>query len=483
MRSPLGRFSGKALGRALSVALVIGAVFAAPARADTLADAMAGAYKNSGLLDQNRALLRAADEDVAAAQALLRPIVNWSASIDHNFSRNGGSATNLAGVSSFNRTSLNSTSTTMGIVAQMLLYDYGASQSRIAAAKQIVLATRASLLSIEQQVLLRAVSAYMNVRQSYEFVALRENNLRLLTQELRAAQDRFEVGEVTRTDVSLAEAQLAAARSGVAAAKRDLEQAIEFYRNVVGRRPGNLAPPPSLPRTEANVDTAKAVAMRRHPDMDAAQHQVAANDLLVVATDRDMKPRVSLNGSLSATEEFGNDNFRRGAAVGLEIGGPIYQGGRLSSANRAAMAQRDAARANLHVVSNNLAENVGNAIADLRALIAQSQASERQVSAASVAFSGVREEATLGARTTLDVLDAEQTLLDAQALRIQAQSQVYVAAYAVLASMGLLTAQQLGLNVQIYDPEAYYNLVKDGPAKNTQQGKQLDRVLKALGKE
>ncbi|MCR8828104.1 TolC family outer membrane protein [Pseudosulfitobacter koreensis] len=479
MRSPARRFTAKTLGAALA----IGVVFAAPLRADTLADALAGAYTHSGLLDQNRALLRAADEDVAAAQALLRPIVNWSASIDHSFSESGATTTGLTGVSSFNRTSLSGTSTTVGIVAQMLLYDFGASQSRIAAAKETVLATRASLTSIEQQVLLRAVSAYMNVRQAYEFVALRENNLRLLTQELRAAQDRFEVGEVTRTDVSLAEAQLAAARSGVAAARRDLAQAIEFYRNVVGRRPGQLAPPPSLPRTETNVDTAKAVAMRRHPDIDAAQHQVAATDLLVIATDRDMYPQLSLNGSLSATENFGNDNFRRGGAVGLEFGGPIYQGGRLSSANRAAMARRDAARANLHVVRHNLAENVGNAIADLQALIAQSQASERQVSAANVAFSGVREEATLGARTTLDVLDAEQTLLDAQALRIQAQSQVYVAAYAVLASMGLLTAEQLGLNVQIYDPEAYYNLVKDGPAKLTKQGKQLDRVLEALGKE
>ncbi|UOA26714.1 Outer membrane efflux protein BepC [Pseudosulfitobacter sp. DSM 107133] len=476
MKSAMGRISGSAL----SLALVIGIAFSAPARADTLADALAGAYTHSGLLDQNRALLRAADEDVATAQALLRPIVNWSASIDRTFGTNGA---NSALGTGFSRTSLGNTSTTLQIVAQMLIYDFGASVSRISASKEVVLATRASLLSIEQQVLLRAVSAYMTVRQSYEFVALRENNMRLLTQELRAARDRFEVGEVTRTDVSLAEAQLASARSGVAAAKRDLAQAIEFYRNVVGREPGQLAPPPSLPRTESNVDAAKAVAMRRHPDMAAAQHQVAANDLLVVATDRDMLPTVSLSGSLSATENFGNDNFRRAGSVGVEIGGPIYRGGRLSSANRAAIARRDAARSNLHVVRHDLAEGVGNAIADLQALIAQSQASERQVRAAQVAFSGVREEATLGARTTLDVLDAEQQLLDAQALRIQAQAQVYVAAYSVLASMGLLTAEQLGLNVQLYDPEAYYNLVKDGPAKRTKQGKQLDRVLKALGKD
>lgn len=479
MKSLMGSISG----RALSLALIIGVAFSAPARADTLADAMAGAYTQSGLLDQNRALLRAADEDVATAQALLRPIVNWSSSIDHTYGRAGTSVTSGGGVTSFNRSSLSGTSATMGIVAQMLLYDFGASQSRIASAKEVVLATRSSLLSIEQQVLLRAVSAYMSVRQSYEFVALRQNNLRLLTQELRAARDRFEVGEVTRTDVSLAEAQLAAARSGLAAAQRDLAQAIEFYRNVVGRKPGQLAPPPSLPRTESNVDTAKAIAMRRHPDMHAAQHQVAANDLLVFSTDRAMYPTVTLNGSLSATENFDNDNFRRGGSVGIEVGGPIYQGGRLSSANRAAIARRDAARGNLHVVQKDVAQGVGNAIADLQALIAQSQASERQVRAANVAFNGVREEATLGARTTLDVLDAEQTLLDAQALRIQAQAQVYVAAYAVLASMGLLTAEQLGLNVQIYDPEAYYNLVKNGPAKATKQGRQLDRVLKALGKE
>ena len=418
MKSPVRRVSGGVLG----IVCAFGLALAAPARADTLADALAGAYTHSGLLEQNRALLRAADEDVASAQALLRPIVNWSASIDHTFGTSGSSNTNIFGITSFNRVSLQGTSTTMGIVAQMLVYDFGASASRIEAAKEVVLATRSSLLSIEQQVLLRAVSAYMTVRQSYEFVALRENNQRLLTQELRAAKDRFEVGEVTRTDVSLAEAQLAAARSGVAAAKRDLAQAIEFYRNVVGRAPGQLAPPPSLPRTESNVDKAKALAMRRHPDLQAAQHQVSANDLLVIATDRDMSPTVTLNGSLSVTENFGNDNYRRNGSVGIGVGGPIYQGGRLSSANRAAMARRDAARGNLHVVQKNIAEGVGNAIADLQALMAQSQASEQQVRAASVAFKGVREEATLGARTTLDVLDAEQTLLDSQALRIQAQA-------------------------------------------------------------
>ena len=330
MKSPVRRVSGGVLG----IVCAFGLALAAPARADTLADALAGAYTHSGLLEQNRALLRAADEDVASAQALLRPIVNWSASIDHTFGTSGSSNTNIFGITSFNRVSLQGTSTTMGIVAQMLVYDFGASASRIEAAKEVVLATRSSLLSIEQQVLLRAVSAYMTVRQSYEFVALRENNQRLLTQELRAAKDRFEVGEVTRTDVSLAEAQLAAARSGVAAAKRDLAQAIEFYRNVVGRAPGQLAPPPSLPRTESNVDKAKALAMRRHPDLQAAQHQVSANDLLVIATDRDMSPTVTLNGSLSVTENFGNDNYRRNGSVGIGVGGPIYQGGRLSSNSR-----------------------------------------------------------------------------------------------------------------------------------------------------
>ncbi len=445
------------------------------AQAETLADALVGAYSHSGLLDQNRALLRAADEDVATAAAALKPILNYSADITRSFGerlQTGPTVFNLGG-----------TSASASIIASLLLYDFGASSNRVEATKETVLATRQQLISIEQQVLLRAVAAFMSVRSASEFVALRENNLRLLIQELRAARDRFEVGEVTRTDVALAEARLAEARSGLATAQGNLLQAIEEYRNVVGRAPGRLINPPRLPRIEANVDTAKALAVRTHPDLRAVQHQVAAAELNIMAAKASVNPSISATGALSITESFDSSNYTRSGSVGVELSGPIYQGGAISSQVRRAIAQRDAQRGALHIVRNNVVANVGSAYADLAAQRASLEASEGRIRAARIAFRGVREEATLGARTTLDVLDAEQELLDAEAARISAQANLYVAAYQVLQTTGRLTAQDLRLPVQQYDPSAYYNLVKDAPTARSEQGRKLDRVLKSLQKD
>jgi len=430
-------------------------------KAETLADALVSAYTHSGLLDQNRALLRAADEDVAIAGSALKPVLSWSAGLTQSFGRRRTS--NLLPA-----TSNESLTVSLGLTAQLLVYDFGASQFRIDATKETVL---------------RAVSAYMSVIEANETLALRNNNLRLLTQELRAARDRFEVGEVTRTDVALAEAQLAQARSGLAGAEGGLLRAQEEFRNVVGRKPGRLSPPPSLPKLGDNLASAKALAVRRHPLMRGAQHQVAAADLLVRAGDAAMQPTVTLNGQLGLSQSFDSSVSSNTGSIGLNLNQTIYQGGRLSANVRKAMAQRDAQRANLHVIRHNVQQDVGNAYASLLSARAQLEASDRQIRAARIAFRGIREEATLGARTTLDVLDAEQSLQDAELTRVAARTQLYVAAYSVLSATGRLTAQDLKLPVQIYDPAAYYNLVKDSPAKKSKQGDQLDRVLRALQKD
>lgn len=447
------------------------------ADAETLADALVGAYNHSGLLEQNRAVLRAADEDVAAAGAALKPVLRWTADLTQGY--RGTSTQSILATSG----SSNSLTASIGLIAEVLVYDFGASAYRIEAAKETVLATRDTLLDVEQRILLRAVSAYMGVIEASEFVALRQNNLRLLTQELRAARDRFEVGEVTRTDVALAEAQLANARSGLAGAQGDLLRAQEEYRTAVGRKPGQLSGPPTLPAIGSDIEAAKALAVRRHPLLRSAQHQVAAADLLIRSNEAAMAPRITLNGSVGVTEEFGNNISNNNATVGLGVNQTIYQGGALSSAARKSMAQRDAQRANLHVVRFDVEQAVGNAYAGFASARAQLEASDRQIRAARIAFRGVREEATLGARTTLDVLDAEQSLLDAQSTQVSARANLYIAAYSVLSATGQLTAADLGLPVQIYDPAGYYNLVKDGPVKESQQGRKLDRVLRALQKD
>lgn len=446
----------------------------APAGAETLADTLAGAYEHSGLLEQNRALLRAADEGVARIVSELRPIISWTADATRSFGK-----TRTSGITR----GFESNDVNVGLSLDLLLYDFGRTHMRIEAAKETVLATREALRALEQQVLLRAVAAYMNVRRTSELVSVRQNNLRLLREELRAAKDRFEVGEVTRTDVAIAEARLAAAQSGLAAAQGDLTQAIEEYRNVVGHKPGQLRGPGPLPRLSGDIEQAKAIAVRKHPDMLKAQHDVAAAELTVAAAAAAMKPRINLSTRLGAGEEIDGSDYSRTGSIGVTVSGPIYRGGFLSSAKRQAMAQRDAARGALHTARRQVVEDVGNAYANLLAAQAGRRASEEQVRAARVAFRGVREEAKLGARTTLDVLDAEQELLDAQANLIAAETELYIAAYTVLETIGELTARDLRLNVQLYDPQAYYDLVKDAPVPLSPQGKKLDRVLRALGKE
>ena len=430
------------------------------AQAESLADALTHAYEHSGLLEQNRALLRAADEDVAIALAATLPVVNWSINATATEPRNPGTDLIQA---------------TAQISAQLTLYDGGAGRIGVEAQKELVLGTRQSLRNVEQQILQRAVQAYMNVRREYEFVALRENNVRLITQEFRAAKDRFEVGEVTRTDVSLAEARLASARSQLASAQGSLARASEEFRNAIGRYPSNPRPASAAP-VSRTLNDAKAFAVRNHPAILETRHSVTAAELNIRRAEAAYQPQVSLNGQIGFDQDF-----NVGQQVGVTVSGPIYAGGALAASVRQFQARRDAVRAALHISRHNLEQEVGNSYAFLQVARASLQASNEQVRAATVAFRGVREEATLGARTTLDVLNAEQELLNARANVISAQADQVIASYSVLASMGLLTADHLKLPVQQYDPAAYYNLVKDAPTTLSDQGQALDRVLRAIG--
>ena len=443
-----------------ALAAVCALSFAPAASAETLAGALTEAYEHSGLIQQNRALLRAADEDVAQAVAQTLPIINWSVNANAQSNRAPGQELISANAQ---------------ISGSLLLYDNGATQFAIDAQKELVLATRQTLRNVEQQVLLRAVQAYLDVRSASEFVTLRRNNVRLITEELRAAQDRFEVGEVTRTDVALAEARLAATRSLLAASEGDLARSREEYRNAVGRFPGSLSAVKPAPVARGLSD-AKAYAERSHPLILQAQHNVKAAELNIQRTDAELSPTARLNATIGI-----NDDFDDSSSIGVTVGGPIYRGGALSSQIRQAMANRDSARASLHLTRHNLNQGVGNAFANLEVARASRAASEEQIRAATVAFRGIREEATLGARTTLEVLIAEQDLLDARANLISAQSDEVVASYALLSATGLLTAEHLKLPVQQFDPAAYYNLVKDAPGILSEQGASLDRVLRAIG--
>lgn len=459
---------------ALAGGLALAALAPRAALAENIADALIGAYNSSGLLEQNRALLRAADEDVATAVSALRPVVNWTTRITRTLS--DGTSNGVA----FNNRSSDLFS---GLSISQLLFDGGSSQLSKQAAQETVLATRQSLLDIEQRILFRAASAYLTVVLQSENVRLRQNNVRLLGEELRAAQDRFDVGEVTGTDVALAESRLAAARSNLAAARGALVTAQAEYANAVGRKPGPLAGQPRLPRAAASLEAAKAIAVRNHPSILAAQHQVKAAELAALSTKRRMGPSASLSADLGVSEDMDSTDDGTTASLSLTMTQPIYQGGGLAARYRRTLATRDAAKSNLLTVQRDVVQDVADAFVRLEVARASLISSAEQVRAARVAFEGIREEATLGARTTLDVLSAEQDLLDAQTNQISARSEQAIASYQLLQAQGLLTAERLGLAVQIYDPTLYYNLVKDAPAQVSRRSRDLDRVLKALGKQ
>jgi len=445
--------------------------------ADTLKEAMVKAYNSSGLLEQNRALLRAADEDVAVAASAMRGVLGWTSNIT---SRKTQALSDAGGFGS-QKTDTVANTASVGLTASITLYDGGRNKYALEAAKEAVLSTRQTLVGVEQQVLLSTVSTYMEVLRSRKTVTLRQNNLRVIKEELRAARDRFEVGEVTKTDVALAEARLAASVSALAVAEGEHAQAEESYKQTVGSSPKGLTAPGRLPKLPSSAEESKKSAVQNHPDIIAVQHDIKQAEYNMKRAEGAYHPTVSLSSLLNYSDQEADD-FQRSGSVKLSAKGPIYSGGQLPALLRQATARRDAQRSVLHLTRLRLEQEAGSAFALLQMARSGREASEEQIRASRVAFEGVREEAKVGARTTLDVLNAEQELLDAQAGLISAEADEQIAAYRLLAQMGKLTVDDLNLPVQKYDPLEYYNLVKGAPTALSKRGKQLDKVLRAISK-
>ena len=452
---------------ARTVVLSMAGIFLAPVgQAETLADAMIAAYRNSSLLDQNEAVLRAADEDVATAVSALRPVLAFSSTAGWQRAE----VDTLLGP-----TVSEGLAASVALSAELMLYDFGRSRLGIEIARESVMATRQALVQVEQQVLLAAVRAYVDVRFAQELVALRQSNFRLITQELRAAEARFEVGETTRTDVAFAEARLAGSRASLAAAEGQLLVARESYKAATGDYPGDLAALPALPDLPAGLEAGQEVARSTHPLIRQAQHLLALSELQVSLAEAAMKPTFGASASVKVDEDG-----KEAETIGLAFDQTLYAGGRLSSALRKAIAGKDGARAGPHQTAVGVTESLGVAWANLAVATASIAASEQQIVAAQTAFDGVKEQADAGAKTTLDVLDAEQELLDARNARLEAEAQRYVGTYQVLAAMGLLTVDHLQLGIATYDPEAYYKAVEKAPSHSA-QGKALDRILDKIG--
>lgn len=456
------------------------AVFA-PVRsqAETLADTLVAAYRNSNLLEQNRALLRASDEDVVQAQAQLLPVIRFITGAQANLRR---IETNVPGLGTVVDTS-SSRQLNFQLAAEVPLIDFGRGQLGIAFAREQVLSARAGLIAVEQGVLLRAVQSYLGVVSNRDTVALRRNNVELISQELRAARERFELGDSTRTDVAIAEARLAAAQSALSAAEGDFNVAREDFNLAVGRYPGALTAAPRLPRLPSSLQAALDSGRRNHPAIIQAQHQVAAADLLVQTARTQRMGTVT--GSISAGAVAIPGRTTSDLTAGVTWGVPIYSGGAIASGERQAIARQDAQRSNLHHTVAQVTQAVAQNWAQLAVARAQLSASDTQISAATTAYEAVRAEAEFGSRTTLDVLNAEQELLDARSSRIMASASVQIASYALLEAMGQLTVEALNLGIPTYDVEAYSagftrwggRVEPATRAAPSEQGQRLDRIM------
>ncbi|MEO1000167.1 MAG: TolC family outer membrane protein, partial [Pseudomonadota bacterium] len=416
------------------------------------------------------ASVRAADEGVAISRAALRPQIGANAGASVADESDGlGASTSVSG----------------SIDGTLLIYDGGATFAATDAAQANVLAARESLRLTEQDVLLATVTAYNDILASIRFVELSRSNVRVLTEELQAAQDRFEVGEVTRTDVAQARARVEAARAELAANTGILAIAREAFLAVVGEPAVDLAPPPPIPPLPATREEAETIAMRRHPALGAARFAEQAATFEVAEARAAFRPNVSLTGSVGVGRTSSEIGLPGGStrvtsseadvSAGIVASVPIYTGGANSAGVRLAIANVEAAKSDLQDTARTIRQLVGNAWAELRVARASIQASREGIRAARIAFEGVREEALLGARTTLDVLDAEEELLEAQVTLADAERDEYVAAYELLSAMGLLSVAHLGLSVEEYDPTVNYDRVQGGPVGGF-DGSVVDRI-------
>jgi outer membrane protein len=425
-----------------------------PVAAQTLQEALALAYANNPSLQAARAQLRAVDENVPQALAGWRPTVQVTGSAGQATS--SGSAQGR----SIPRQTREPVSTQASVTQP--LYRGGRTVASTSRAENQVLAQRARLLATEQQVLLDTVNAYVAVIRDQEEVRLNTNNEQVLMRQLQATNERFRVGEITRTDVAQAESRLAGARASRADSEGRLQASRATFTRVVGQAPERLTPPQPLRQPVNSARDAGLLAAQNNPGVVAALFDEAAARDLIDVQFANLLPQVSLNGSVFRNDNQTTDDTRvNGSQVTANLTVPIFQGGAEHALVRQARQQAQQARQVVEDQRRTATQQATQAFETLQTARAQADANRAQIRAAEIALDGVQREAVVGSRTTLDVLNAEQELLNARVALVRALSNVITASHNLVAAVGRLTARDLNLQVQIYDMEAYYREVRN----------------------
>ena len=448
-----------------AVAVVAAAIVVSPAvgSADTLPWALIQAYQNNPQLTAQRAAVRATDKSVPTALSGYRPRVSATATVQEQYLEQvtrppvgAGNSITTAGVQAVQIYG--------GTITQNLFNGFQTG-NRTRQAESQVSAARENLRLTEQNVLLAAATAYMNLLRDSAILDLQRRNVEVLQEQLRQVRDRFNVGEVTRTDVAQSESRLAAGRSSMLTAESNLTTSRSAYRQVIGVEPGKLAPGAPVDRlSPSTIQAAVAEARARHPSVTTASFNIDAALLQVKIAEGSLYPTLNLVGQ--AQKSYGSttslnvlENLT--ASVGGQLSVPLYQGGQEYAAIRQAKEILGQRRLDLDTARDQSQQTVVQSWGQLEAAKAQIQATQAQVDASEIALNGVREEARVGQRTTLDVLNAQQELVNARVAVVTAQRDRVVASYSLLAAAGRLSAQVLGLNVPIYDPLVHYHQVRD----------------------
>ena len=430
---------------------------AAPASAKTLREALVEAYNTNPTLTGDRANLRAIDEDVPIARAQGLP----SASIDAQYNENVYN----------NANTLSNPKRQLNVQPQISvpIYAGGGVRNSINAAKTRVEAGRLSLRDTEASVFSSVVGAFMDVLRDEAIVSLNAQNVHVLEVNLQASRDRFQVGDLTRTDVAQSEARLALARSQLQSAQAQLISSRENYVRYVGTAPVGLEQPPVLPNLPADPEVAVDVALKDNPALLSAQKSRDASVYDVGTAAAQRLPRLAAVasgtyydyfGSLGSATQFGLSQSGKSAALGLQLSVPLYQGGGPTAQIRQAQARRGQAIEQVTEVERNVIAQTRSAYAVWKSSLQVIASSETAVNANKLSLEGVRAENSVGSRTILDILNAEQELLNSQITLVSAQRDAYVAGFSLLAAMGKAESRDLGLDGgALYDPTLNYKRV------------------------
>lgn len=422
------------------------------AQAQSISEALALAYRNNPTINTARAELRSVDEAVPQA------LSGWRPQIFGNFDVGGVYSNGNPGSDSYSNTA------SLGLSVQQALFRGFRTVNSTRQAEAIVRSQRESLRATEQNILFDAAASYMDVIRDTAIVSLRRSNISFLQEQVRAAQDRFEVGEGTRTDVSQAQARLADAQAQLNLALANVNTSRAIFRQVIGEDPKSLSASTSILKfLPKSVELAISIGAQEHPAIQGSLHLVDAAIFNVKTIEGELLPTVTLEGNVGRQWYPPNSGQTSSDAATIfgRVSVPIYQGGQVSSRVREAKEDLGQAQVQVDVARDQIRASIVSAWGQYQASVASISAAQAAVEANQLALEGVIEEQRVGQRTTLDVLNAQLELVDSRVQLVTSQRNRVVAAYLLISSIGRLNAERLGVPAQIYNPKEHYQEVRN----------------------